>query len=185
MSSENSTWFLVACDVGLRVVGCRRSGKFAKRAAKDGCGSPADVHSEEFLHWEVEQFANALALRSLRAVPGVWRLMVREQVDNNNAERFSRQGSWSFQTRIPQRTHAQLYEIMCGVLTSIHKIWAPPAQWAELEVPLEAAERGGAFILADDRLGQQGVVCGSAGIILESHVATVARQAYPDTPAWA
>ena len=60
-------------------------------------------------------------------------------------------GSWSFQTRIPQRTHAQLYGTMYGILESTHQVWVPPAQWAELEVPFEAAARGGAVILADDR----------------------------------
>ena len=37
-----------------------------------------DVQSEDFRDWEVEQFADALALRSLRAAPGVWRLPVWE-----------------------------------------------------------------------------------------------------------
>ena len=36
-------------------------------------------------------------------------------------------------------------------MKSIHKVGAPPLQWAELEVLLEAAVRGGAVILADDR----------------------------------
>ena len=40
---------------------------------------------------------------------------------------------------------------MCGLLESIHQVRAPPAQWAQLEVPLETAVRGGAVILADDR----------------------------------
>ena len=39
----------MACDVGLRVVGCRRSWMFAKRAAKDGCGSSEANEPEEFL----------------------------------------------------------------------------------------------------------------------------------------
>ena len=84
-------------------------------------------------------------------MPGVWRLLVWEQADHTNAECFSLPELWSFQTRIPQRTHAQLYGTMCGILESIHKVGAPPGQWVELEVPLEAAVRGGAVILADDR----------------------------------
>ena len=80
-------------------------------------------------------------------MPGVWPL----PVDNINAECFSLLGSWSFQTRIPQRTHAQLYGIVYGILESTHQVRAPPAQWAQLEVPFEAAARGGAVILADDR----------------------------------
>ena len=40
---------------------------------------------------------------------------------------------------------------MCGILESIHKVRVPPAEWAELEVPLEAAVRCGAVILEDDR----------------------------------
>ena len=40
---------------------------------------------------------------------------------------------------------------MCGILESIHRVRAPPAQWAELEVPLGAAVRDGDVLLADDR----------------------------------
>ena len=101
--------------------------------------------------WEVEQFADALVLRSLRAVPGVWRLLVWEQADHINAECFSLLGSWSFPTRIPQITHTQLYGTMCSILESIHHVRAPPAQWAELEAPLKKAVGGGDVILADDR----------------------------------
>ena len=82
----------------------------------------------DFWHWEVEEFADALALRSLRAVPGVW-LLLWEQAENI-------------------RTHTQLYR---ATLESIHKVWVPPAEWAELEVPLEAAVRCGAVIFVDDR----------------------------------
>ena len=87
-------------------------------------------------------------------------------------------GSWSIKTRITQRTHAQLYGTMCGILDSIHQVRAPLPQSAELEVPLEAAVRN------RGRLGgQQGVVRGSARIILVPHVTTVARQAHLDFPA--
>ena len=79
------------------------------------------------------KFADALVLRSLRAVPGVWRL------------------SWSFRTRNPQRTHTQLYGAMCGVLECIHQVRAPPTQWAASEVPLRAAVRNGDVLLAGDR----------------------------------
>ena len=73
-----------------------------------------------------------------------------------NSECFSCLGSWSFRTRIPQRIHNQLYGTMCGIWESIHQVrapaqWAPPAQWAELEVPLRAAVRDGDVLLADDR----------------------------------
>ena len=36
-------------------------------------------------------------------------------------------------------------------MDSIHQVRAPPPQWAELEVPLEAAARDGDVLLADDR----------------------------------
>ena len=45
-----------------------------------------DVHPEEFVDWEVDQFADALVLRSVRAVLGVWRLLVEEQADDINSE---------------------------------------------------------------------------------------------------
>ena len=109
-----------------------------------------DVHSEEFVDWKVEQFADALVLRSLRAVRGVWRLPVWEQA-HINSECFSLLGSWSSQTRTPQRTHAQLHGTICGFLESIHQVRVAPAQWVELEVPLKKAVGSGAVILADDR----------------------------------
>ena len=93
--------------------------------------------------WEVEQFVDALALRSLRAAPGVWRLPVWGQADDINSQCFSLLGSWSIKTRIPQRTHGT----MCGILDSIHQVRAPPPQWAELE----AAVRTRDVLLADDR----------------------------------
>ena len=82
MSSENSTMLLVACVVGQLAGGFRRSWQFAKREARgrlrffNGKRALRDVHSEDFRDWEVEQFADALVLRSLRATPGVWRLLV-------------------------------------------------------------------------------------------------------------
>ena len=99
MSSESSTMLLVACVAGQLAGGFRRSWQFAKRAARGGCGSSMargpirDVHSEDFRDWEVGQFADALVLRSLRAVPGVWRLLVWEQADDINSECFSLLGS--------------------------------------------------------------------------------------------
>ena len=66
-------------------------------------------------------------------------------------EFFSLLGSWSFRTRIPQRTLAKLYGTMCGILDSFRQVRAPPSPWAELKVPLEAAVRDGDVILADDR----------------------------------
>ena len=135
ISSENFARLMVACNVGLRVVECRRSWKFAKRASKNVCGSSAAnepfetfTPSEEFLHWEDEHFTDALALRSLRAAPGVWRLPLWEQAHDIDSECFSLLGSWSIKTRIPQRTHTQLYGTMCGILDSIHQIGAPPPQ---------------------------------------------------------
>ena len=110
-----------------------------------------DMLSEEFKEWDVDTFAEALVLRSLRAVQGVWRLPVWEQAEDINSECFSCLGSWSFRTRIPQRIHYQLYGTMCGILGSIHQVRAPPAQWAELEVPLRAALRHSDVLLADDR----------------------------------
>ena len=40
---------------------------------------------------------------------------------------------------------------MCGILESIHQVRAPPALWAELEVPLRVAVDEGNILLADDR----------------------------------
>ena len=57
------------------------------------------------------------------------------------SECFSLLESWSFQTRNPQITHAQLYGTMCGISESIHQVRAPPAQWAELEAPVKNAVR--------------------------------------------
>ena len=49
-----------------------------------------DMLSEEFREWDVDQFSAALELRSLRAVPGVWRLPVWEQqAEDINSECFS------------------------------------------------------------------------------------------------
>ena len=48
-----------------------------------------DMLSEEFREWDVDQFSAALELRSLRAVPGVWRLPVWEQAEDINYECFS------------------------------------------------------------------------------------------------
>ena len=45
-----------------------------------------DVHPKEFVDREVEQLADALLLRGLRAVPGVWQLPVWEQADDINSE---------------------------------------------------------------------------------------------------
>ena len=87
-----------------------------------------DMLSEEFKEWDVDTFAEALVLRSLRAVPGGWRLPVWEQAEDINSECFSCLGSWSFRTRIPQRIHNQLHGTMCGILESIHQVRAPPAQ---------------------------------------------------------
>ena len=128
-----------------------------------------DMVSKEFKDWDVDKFAEALVLRSFGAVPGVWRLPVWEQAEDMNSECFSCLGSWSFRRRIPQRTHTQLYGTMCGILESIHQVRAPPAQWAEL---------------ARWRRSLGRVVRGSAGIILVSHVTTVARQAHLDIPTW-
>ena len=141
------------------VIGRTRCGQLAVRKAGskrwlrffNGKRALRDVRSEDFRDWEVEQFADALALRSLRAAPGVWRLPVWEQADEINSVCFSLLGSWSIKTRIPQRSHTQLYGTMCGILDSIHQVRAPPPQWAELEVPLEAAVRNRDVLLVDDR----------------------------------
>ena len=165
----------VQTQLAVRKAGSKRWLRFL-----NGKSALREVRSEDFLDWEVEQFADALALRSLRAAPGVWRLLVWEQADEINPDCFSLLGSWSIKTRITQRTHAQLYGTMCGILDSIHQVRAPPTQWAELEVPLEAAVRN------RGRLGgQQGVVRGSARIFLVPHVTTVAIQAHLDFPAGA
>ena len=56
----------VQAQLAVRKAGSKRWLRFfnGKRAIRD-------VQSEEFRDWEVEQFADALVLRSLRAVPGV------------------------------------------------------------------------------------------------------------------
>ena len=128
----------IQAQLGVRQAGRKRWLRFfnGERALRD-------VHSEEFRDWEVEHFTDALVLRSLRAVPGEWRLPVWGHADDINAECFSLLESWSFQTRVPQRTHTQLYGTMCGTLDSIHQNWAAPSLWAELDVPLEATVREG------------------------------------------
>ena len=113
---------------------------------------PSETFDPRILRdWEVEHFADALVLRSLRAVPGVWRLPVSGQADDINAECVSLLGSWSIKTRIPQGSHTQLYGTMCDMLDSVHQVRAPPSQWTGLEVPLKAAVRNGDVLLADDR----------------------------------
>ena len=82
---------------------------------------------------------------------GVWRMPVWEQAEDINSECFSCLGSWSSRTRLPESIHTQLYGTTCDILESIHQVRAPPAQWAELEVPLRAAVRDGDVLLADDR----------------------------------
>ena len=89
--------------------------------------SQRDVHSEESVDWEVEQFA--LVLRSLRAVPGVWRLPVWEQADDINSEFFSLLGSWSLQTRI----HKEL----------THNFVEPCAEYWSPFIKLECRQRSG------------------------------------------
>ena len=80
----------VQAQLAVRGAGSKRWLRFfdGNRALRDG-------QSEEFADWEVEQFADALGLRSLRAVPGVWRLPVWEQADDINAECLTFLGSWS------------------------------------------------------------------------------------------
>ena len=108
-----------------------------------------DTLSDEFREWDVDKFADALVRRSSRGVPGVWRMPVWEQAEDINSECFSCLGSWSFRTRIPQRTHTQLDGAMRGISESFHQVRAPPTQRAELEVPLRAAVRNGDVLLAD------------------------------------
>ena len=127
-----------SAQVGSGAAGSSQSGQQEVVAVLQWQETVRDVQSEDFRDWEVEQIADALELRSLRAVPGVWRLPVRGQADDINSECFSLLGSWSIRTRIPQITHTQLYATTCGVLDSIHQVGAPPPQWAELEVPLGA-----------------------------------------------
>ena len=111
-------------QVGSCAAGSSQSGQQEVVAVLHGKRALRDVHSDEFGDWEVDQFADALVLRSLRAVQGVWRLLVWGQADDVNAECFSLLGSLSFQTRIPQRTHTQLYGTTCGILDSIHQVKA-------------------------------------------------------------
>ena len=138
MSSENSTRLLAACAVGRLVDECEDSWWCARRVTRGGCGSSMARGSSETCsprssgNRDVDQFSAALELRSLRAVPGVWRLPVWEQAEDINSECFSCLGLWSVKTRIPPRTHSQLYGTMCGILESIHQVRAPPALWAEL-----------------------------------------------------
>ena len=143
---EKITRLLVACAVGLLVDGCKSVQMCAKRAARGGCDS-STARGFSGTCAPIDKVADALVLRSLGAVPGVWRLPVWEQADDINAECFSLLGSWSYQTRIPQRIHDQLY--------GIHQVRALPVEWAALEVPLKAAVRNGDVLLADDREGNK------------------------------
>ena len=95
-----------------------------------------DMLSEEFREWDVDKFADALVLRSLRAVrqeSGDCQCGSKRKTSILSVSHVLGGG----QFRIPQRICTQLYGIMCGILESIHQIRAPPAQWAELEVTLE------------------------------------------------
>ena len=74
---------------------------------------------------------------------------------------------------------------MCGFLDSIHRVMAPPAQWAELEVPLRAAVRDGGVLLADDREANKAWCVDRQELFLHLTSITVARQAHLDIPAWA
>ena len=71
----------VQTQLAVRKAGSKRWLRFfnGKRALRD-------VRSENFRDWEVDQFADALALRSLRAAPGVWHY----RCDEINSECFSR-----------------------------------------------------------------------------------------------
>ena len=189
MSSENSTMSPVARGAGLLADGCKRILDVRNTSGKrwlrffNGKRILRDMLSEEFKEWDVDQFAEALVLRSLRAVPGVWRLPVWEQAEDINFECFSCLGSWSFRTRIPQRTHTQLYGTMCGILESIHQVRAPPAQWAELEVPLRAAVCDGDVLLADDREANKAWCVDRQELFLYLTSQLFARQAHLDIPA--
>ena len=53
----------------------------------------AQISSQEYPQWGVEEFAEALELRSRGAVPGVFRLPVWKQAGHINSECFSLLGS--------------------------------------------------------------------------------------------
>ena len=144
-----------------------------------------EMLSEEFKEWDVDKFAEALVLRSLRAVLGVWRLPVWEHAEDINSECFSCLGSSSFRTRISQRVHNQLYGTMCGILESIHQVRAPPALWGELEVPPRAAVRDSDVLLADDREANKAWCVDRQELFLYLTSSTVTRLAHLDTPEWA
>ena len=128
--------------------------------------------------WEVEKFVVALELRSLRAALWVLRLPVWEQAGDFNSECFSPLKSWSFQTRIPQRTRAQNIMEPCVVYWSLFtklgcrlrngRSWR--CRWRRLCAVVLSS-----WVTTVKR---------SAGVFLVSHVATVARHAYLDIPAW-
>ena len=147
MSSENSMRLLAACAVGRLVDGCKGSWWCATRVARGGCGSSMARGSSETcsLRSSGDGTSTSVLQRwscaACEPCLGVWRLPVWEHAEDINSECFSCLGLWSVKTRIPPRTHSQLYGTMCGILESIHQVKAPPALWAELEVPLRAAVR--------------------------------------------
>ena len=135
----------VQAQLEVRKAGAKRWLQFfnGKRALRD-------VHSEEFLHWEVEHFADALALRSLRAVPGVWRLSVWEQADNINMECFS----LLWVVVISNEFHKELTRNFMGPCAenwSLFTKLGPRQRSGQSWRCRKAAVRGGAVILADDR----------------------------------
>ena len=174
--SERCTRSLADCALGQRVVGCRSSWKFSRRRGKGGC-------STSTVGGCLGTFARRTSCigrwRSLRAVPRVWGLLVWEQAGNINSECVSRLGSWSFQTRIPRRTHAQHYGAMCGILESVHKVRVSVVECRGIG----GSAQEGALVrspLRDDCEGWKAWLRGQAGVILVPHVATVARQAHLD-----
>ena len=144
MSSGNSMKLLVSCGAG--------------RVAYGG----AQVQRQEVftvLQWQ-EAFETCSPTSSgngtSTSVPMRWCCAAcepcREQAEDINSECFSYLGSWAFRTRIPQRTHTQLYGTMCGILESfIRSGRRLRSGRAELEMPLRAAVRNGDVLLADDR----------------------------------
>ena len=166
-------------QLAVRKAGSKRWLRFfnGKRALRD-------VRSEDFRDWEVEQFADALALRSLRAAPGVWRPPVWGQADEINSECLS---LFFGRGQSKREFHKEL----------IHNFMEPCAVNWILFIKLGRRHRSGqswkcrlrrpcAKVMSSLRTIVRPTMRGTwIGKNLVPHVTTVSRQAHLNSPAWA
>ena len=155
MSTENSTRLLVARGAGLLVDGCKRIWVRARRAARGGCGSSMARGSSGTC--SPKSSGNVMSTR----LPKCWCCAACEPCWGSGDCRCGSRQMISILSvfHVLGRGHLErefhkefiLNCTMCGILESIYQVRAPPAHWAELEVPLGVAVRDGDVLLADDR----------------------------------